>query len=428
MAHHIPDGGSCIVVYGPHVGVDSEGKIGTVNRRGKACGGSCCGSAIYASNYVKQVYEGKILPTKFPQTLEDAQQVFIGNMLLPYAERLITSNEPMAELPYSLFDAQDQFIQDIVSKACGSVSESGKIASIGGIQINTPHGLSDYFLPLRFDIVDNTNTIVEHIITGINRATASTILSVYPKALPNYEFMNRIQSSLSSYGYINNIDKSISNNTLVCTSLCCDEVNRPLEHDLSLLFGSDHFNIGGLAGFAFAGSVGFSTMASHIPDGGNCFIVYGPHVGIDSTGKIGTVERKGRIHGGSCCGSAIAAASYVERVKKHGKKEMDEPITPLDAQQNFVSQMLLNKCHKLVNECTTHDEKMIELPYALYEAQDELMISLIRKNGPTTIKNGSTIALCGGIQINTPDGMSDYFLPLRFEIRNNTGRLVSELM
>ena len=55
-----------------------------------------------------------------------------------------------------------------------------------------------------------------------------------------------------------------------------------------------------------------SAMASHIPDGGHCLVVYGPHVGVDSTGAVGTVERVGRANGGACCGSAIAAAGYVE--------------------------------------------------------------------------------------------------------------------
>jgi Limiting CO2-inducible proteins B/C beta carbonyic anhydrases len=426
MASHIPDGGSCIVVYGPHVGVDKEGNIGTVNRRGRMRGGACCGSAVAAMNYVKQVQEGNITPIKHRQSPIDAQQAFVGSMLLPYADRLSTSNEPMAELPYSVFDAQDQVMQQIISKACGEVVGNGKIALIGGIQINTPHGLSDYFLPLRFDIVDNTNQIIEHVITGMNRATASTILTVYPKAIPNIEVMDRIQRSLTPYGYFGSKENGTINHTLLCTSLCCDEVNRPLEQDLRLLFGTDQFSIGGLAGFAWSGSVGFGAMASHIPDEGNCFIVYGPHVGIDSTGKVGTVERKGRVHGGSCCDSAIAALTYVENVKLHGAKETIVPMDPLDAQQTFVEQMLLTTCDKLIH-CTTHDEKLIELPYALFEAQDEYMLNIIRQTG-STVKNNGTIGLLGGIQINTPDGMSDYFLPLRFEIRNSTGKLVAELL
>jgi len=37
----------------------------------------------------------------------------------------------------------------------GGVSGDGKIAVLGGIQINTPPSFSDYYLPLSFDLYDN---------------------------------------------------------------------------------------------------------------------------------------------------------------------------------------------------------------------------------------------------------------------------------
>jgi hypothetical protein len=36
--------------------------------------------------------------------------------------------------------------------------------------------------------------------------------------------------------------------------------------------------------------------------------------------------------------------------------------------------------------------------------------------------------MLGGIQINTPDGISDYFLPLSFDLRNNQGKIVKSLL
>jgi len=39
--------------------------------------------------------------------------------------------------------------------------EPGKIAVLGGIQINTPEGMSDYFKPLSFEIYDNSGKLVE---------------------------------------------------------------------------------------------------------------------------------------------------------------------------------------------------------------------------------------------------------------------------
>ena len=98
---------------------------------------------------------------------------------------------------------------------------------------------------------------------------------------------------------------------------------------------------------------------------------------------------------------------------------MDAPEDPIDAQQNYVGSMLLPYGERL----TKAKDTMVELPYALFEAQDELMLKVVEK-GASAVSGNGKIALLGGIQINTPDGMSDYFLPLRFELRENSGKRI----
>jgi Limiting CO2-inducible proteins B/C beta carbonyic anhydrases len=248
---------------------------------------------------------------------------------------------------------------------------------------------------------------------SLSQSTISKISTAFPTALTNKDLIAKVKSLLSDYGY--------GKSTLVCTSLCCDEVNRPLEEDLWEAFG-DHFNMGGLAGFPFGGVTGFGAMAHHIPDGGSCLIVYGPHVGVDSDGRVGTVDRRGRKKGGSCCGSAVAAAMYVNSVMKGGDKAK-LPCEPLDAQQAYVGDMLLPFGERLEQA----KEPMVELPHALFEAQDQLMQTIIRK-GCREVAGRGKIAVLGGIQINTPDRVSDYFLPLRFELLNNKGIVIEDLM
>jgi hypothetical protein len=156
MSHHIPEKGSCLVVYGPHVGVDRDGMVGKVNRRGRGGSGACCGSAAAACAYVTSVHEGAE-KQEFPGNPLDAQQYFVGNMLLPEASRIVNAEEKEVELPLALFDVQDEFMKTIVSKGCGEVAGEGKIALLGGIQINTPYGTSEYFLPKVFEIKNNKN-------------------------------------------------------------------------------------------------------------------------------------------------------------------------------------------------------------------------------------------------------------------------------
>ena len=253
MASHIPDGGHTLVVYAPHVGVDSTGAVGTVERVGRAKGGACCGSAIAASAYVSNIYSGaaakygpalgnaneaicrkffhsvdgnddgsidksecsallaklnislsaavfetlyseldtsgdgtisesefsawyaRSLPSDNPQdagahqaklTVDptDAQQSFVGTMLLPHAGRLEAAENKMVELPFALFDAQKGLMDHIVKAGAANVAGKGKIAVLGGIQINTPNegddAMEDYFLPLSMEVYDHRGNVI----------------------------------------------------------------------------------------------------------------------------------------------------------------------------------------------------------------------------------------------------------------------------
>jgi hypothetical protein len=237
--------------------------------------------------------------------------------------------------------------------------------------------------------------------------------TAFPGSMSNEKLVATIQKSLDKYGF--------GGTSLVATSLCCDEVNRPLEGQLSAMYGS-YFSMGGLAGFPFAGVTGFGAMASHIPDGGSCLIVYGPHVGVDADGNVGTVNRRGREKSGACCGSAMAACAYARDVFTGIRPEAALPDDPLDAQQSYVGNMLLPFAHRLQSARSP----MVELPYALFDAQDNLISDIVAKACGKVAGNG-TIALMGGIQINTPAGMPDYFMPLRFDVLDNKGEVLEKI-
>ncbi|KAL3907076.1 MAG: hypothetical protein SGILL_009017 [Bacillariaceae sp.] len=236
-------------------------------------------------------------------------------------------------------------------------------------------------------------------------------------AVSNKELMKRLGDRLSPYGY--------GSNSLVATSLCCDEVNRPLEKALAKQY-DEPFVMGGLAGFPFGGVTSFGAMAHHIPDGGSCLVVYGPHVGIDDMGAVGTVNRRGRVKGGACCGSAAAALGKIRKgamVPKAADGSAPPMIDSLDVQQAYVDSNLAPFADRLL----AADDRNIELPYALYDAQKTMMDGIVAK-GAGAMEGNGYIALMGGIQINTPDGISDYFLPLSFDLRNNQGKIVKSLL
>lgn len=242
----------------------------------------------------------------------------------------------------------------------------------------------------------------------------SKVNSAYPGSLTNADLVSKVKSALDKHGY--------GKTTLLASSLCCDEVNRILEKDFAAVYG-DNFSMGGLAGFSFGGVTSFGAMAHHIPKDGSCLVVYGPHVGVDSEGAVGKVNRRGRDGSGACCGSAAAAAGYVSKVTSGEMKAADVPNDPLDAQQTWVGKKLSVHGERLAKA----EEPTVELPLALFDCQDELMKKIVSK-GCGEVAGEGLIALLGGIQINTPEGASDYFLPKVFEVRNNKGEVVEDLI
>lgn len=241
------------------------------------------------------------------------------------------------------------------------------------------------------------------------------IEEIFPGAISGVKLAAHVKEVLNRNGYSDR-------KTLLATSLCCDEVNRDLEQDLTSVYGSN-FSMGGLAGFAFGGVTSFGAMAHHIPDGGSCLVIYGPHVGVDKDGNVGKVNRRGRwTSSGVCCGSAAAAAGYCQMVKE-GATPNGPPSDPLDAQQTFVGNMLLPHADRLADA----EKPSVELPLALFDVQDDLMKQIVSK-GCGEVAGEGKIALLGGIQINTPIGTKEYFLPKIFEIRNNKGEKVADLM
>lgn len=170
MSHHIPEKGSCVVMYGPHVGIDYDGQVGKVNRRGRPGSGACCGSANAAAAYVKQIREGKREQLDNPEDIIDAQQTWVGAKLIPYGERLEKASDPNVELPFSFFDAQDELMLRIVDDGCGEVAGNGLIALLGGVQINTPEKTREYFLPKRFEIRNNKGEVVAELLPRLQQS------------------------------------------------------------------------------------------------------------------------------------------------------------------------------------------------------------------------------------------------------------------
>jgi hypothetical protein len=235
----------------------------------------------------------------------------------------------------------------------------------------------------------------------------------FPGAISNKELVSRVVGLLEHKGFT-------PSNTLLATSVCADELARQLEDDFIDVYGTN-FNLGGLSGFPFAGNTGWGAMSAHVPDNGYCLTIHGPHVGITKDGTIGKVERSGIALVDSCCGSAIAASNYLKGITD-GSANINSRIQSFsDFQQGAVQELILPFGMRL----SRADNRMRELPYALYDSQ-EVMVNDIVNTGKASIKKG--LAILGGIQINTAPDTSDYFHPLRFDYYDENGDLVENML
>ena len=244
--------------------------------------------------------------------------------------------------------------------------------------------------------------------------------AAFPGSLTNDELIQRVTDRLKSSHQLD------ASNTLLCTSFCRDELARGLERDLSKAFGGRHYTMGGLAGFPFGGITAFESMVSHIPlpkkdhSGSAALIVFAPQVGVDAAGHLGTVNRQGRDEStaGPCSQAAMAALKYVTT---QGAKKVSV-TSAQDAEYVLLCNALLPYAERLDQS----EEPMVDLSYCLYDAQKEMMTNIVKK-ACASIPQGSKVGLLGGVQINTPAGTTDYFIPLSFELYDNTGTMVDDL-
>lgn len=238
------------------------------------------------------------------------------------------------------------------------------------------------------------------------RPTINKIITSFPGALRQEHFVTQLNDVLLQQGF--------KENSLLACSFCCDEINCSLENaiaDLDL-FGGFSFSLGGLAGFPFAGITGFCAFAHHIPESGNALIVIGPHVGVSSEGVIGKLNRRHHNTLSCSCGALYAACAAERR-----------PVEDLDAQQCFIHKTvrsLMPDARALRVECFLRKilQKQVTMLLSIIE-------NAIKLNDPLPPK--TKIAIVGGIHINTEEHLSDFFLPLFFEIRNSKGDVIKTL-
>jgi len=221
----------------------------------------------------------------------------------------------------------------------------------------------------------------------------------FPGALPGEVVHARSRITLENerFGFT-------GRNTIFGTSVCPDEINSVNGTMVEIMrdhWGGMSFPLGGIGGAPFSGRTGFAAFSHHVPDNGNVFVVFGPHVSITENGEIGSVHRRGKEKMSTCCGAVIGA--YNSCICQ----DIDDcEFDKNDMQMSWIRSQIAPHAERI----KLSENPMAMLAHQAYEFVKGKVLAVVNND----FGNGY-LALLGGIIINMPKNHSDHFLPLMFQ-------------
>eukprot|EP00746_Dinoflagellata_sp_MGD_P155467 gnl/MRDRNA2_/MRDRNA2_85394_c0_seq1.p1 gnl/MRDRNA2_/MRDRNA2_85394_c0~~gnl/MRDRNA2_/MRDRNA2_85394_c0_seq1.p1 ORF type:complete len:573 (-),score=104.05 gnl/MRDRNA2_/MRDRNA2_85394_c0_seq1:326-1894(-) len=402
---HVPDDGNVLVLFGPHVGITADGEIGKCLRAGHSKPSTACGACVAAYQ------QGLAGGMKADMSL-DMEQSWLRGQIAPHVDRIAEAVNPMLELAKVSYEEVFKKMMAIKSTKFGK----GKLALVGGIQINMPAGHPDYFMPLHFTVEQEAVKTVDVLGTlcnfkmhppttpklGFSPSIVNSVLAEnFPGAMPGPDVHQRMIGILRSYGIQ-------PNNSILGTSICADEINtlKGGMVDKMIQHWGTNFPLGGIGGAPYGGKTGFGAFSAHVPDNGNVLLVFGPHVGIGPDGEVGKCVRNGQTSKSTACGACVAAYNQALTC---GTLTHD----PVDMQQSWLRAQIAPHAERIKSAANP----MAELSRTAYEAVQRKTTAIANTNfGP------GYLVLIGGIQINMPSGLPDHFLPFYFTIQKEKSK------
>jgi len=420
FASHVPEAGNLLVLFGPHIAISDTGELGKYLRIGQAHHSGACGAVLAAFNSCR---DG--LADDFDA--DDMQQCWLKSKINLQLDRIQRSEFPMHTLINVAYECVKEKLLDIVHTSFGS----GKLAIIGGIQLNMPAPFRDHFQPLFFEIRSKDAPPVDlmpafeyvhadpalygvrehperrlgNIFSWMGWAPTpdspifKTLHECFPGALPGQAVVSRTAKILDVYG----LD---GDNTLYGQSICPDEINN---HDSCLAnlmkeFWGEVFPMGGIGGAPFVGKTGFMAFSHHVPDDGHVLIMFGPHISISEEGELGKFVREGQTQDSLSCGALLNAYNDCRDV---GKGNFD----PNDMQQCWIKETILEH----IDRINAAPEPLPVLLHVAFESIREKLLRIVNTHFGT-----GRLVLLGGIQINLPAPYADHFQPIFFQVTSQT--------
>jgi hypothetical protein len=190
---------------------------------------------------------------------------------------------------------------------------------------------------------------------------------------------------------------------LFATSLCSDDINVSTDFRRVL---SRPFTMGGLGGLPYTGFTGMVAYGHHIPDGGDGFIFYGPHIGITDDGELGRMRRPGQKDVTNSCGALMLA---LERIK-----DKDGVYVPVNEENDYQQVLLERTVMPFKQQILTSANPVKEITDVTYQNIDQRihrLVTLARDEFRT-----DRVFLLGGVIVNTSPELPDYVDIRHFEV------------
>lgn len=192
---------------------------------------------------------------------------------------------------------------------------------------------------------------------------------------------------------------------LFATSLCCDDINVSTDFRRVL---TRPFSMGGLGGLPFSGFTGMVAFGHHVPEDGDAFIFYGPHIGITDWGELGKMRRPGQVQLTNSCGALMLALQRLQQ-----DNEVYVPInSELDYQQTLLERTVMPYKHRIISSLNPQKE-ITEVAYEEIHKKVKILLSMSKKEF-----HCDRVFLLGGVIINTSPEYEDAVDVRNFEVVN----------
>jgi len=159
---------------------------------------------------------------------------------------------------------------------------------------------------------------------------------------------------------------------------------------------------------------------NHVLDkDGKLLILYAPHVGISSDGRVGKIQRVGLAKVSEACGAAIGA---YKAIASAGATSIPASTAAYDDEEDYIIGELQKRFRKDPSALDKGEvDPIVFTTYQTYCMIRDLLYSEIAASD--LLDDCSELAMLGGVIINQYDG-SDYFQPLSFQAIKKGGGLV----